>query len=118
MNIRTNYVSNSSSSSFIIAYDEEFFGDLEKILNDHYLGDSKIHPYEELENRFFKYFDRDEDAELIKEILDDINIAEAANKVVRYWSVDYDHRYLIDLLKRISDNNGSDKFKIIYGEDD
>ena len=28
MKVRTNYVSNSSSSSFVIAYDEMFFGDL------------------------------------------------------------------------------------------
>lgn len=113
MKIRSNYVSNSSSSSFIIAYDEKFFGDLEKIFKQHYLGDSKIYPYEETD-KFFTYYDYDKDAEFINDIREAMNKAESEGKAVRYISLDYDHIYLIDVLKQINDNNGADKLKIIY----
>lgn len=39
MKVRMNYVSNSSSSSYVIAYDKNFFNDLKELIkNTDYIG--------------------------------------------------------------------------------
>ena len=38
MKVRLDYVSNSSSSSFVIAYDEKFFGNLKDFISQNEIG--------------------------------------------------------------------------------
>ena len=67
MKIRTNYVSNSSSSSFVIAYDEMFFGDLVCFFNRNYLGcETKACDSNDMLKFYENYFETEESAEKFK----------------------------------------------------
>ena len=110
MKIRKSFVSNSSSSSFILAYDESFFGDLEKFFRDYSPG---------CETRV-----REEDR--IPVMLDEwypegkakCEEAKAAGKKLLYISLDQEYFSIISLLKHINGKNGGDKLEIIYGDDE
>ena len=112
MKIRTNYVSNSSSSSFIVAVDEKFYGSIINFFNTHSIGfDSSIRKPDE---EFFRYWDEEEAAKL----MESVRSYEADGKKVYAINLDYDHCYLIDLLNQINECNGGNNLTIIYGEND
>ena len=97
MKVRNGYVSNSSSSSFIISYDEKVFGDLQMLLKNGYLG---------CETHFRKLEDVDEEChkELVEERLKE-------GKKVIYFSLDQEYEIIVDLLKQIGNNiEGSVEF--------
>lgn len=106
MKIRKFYVSNSSSSSFVIAYDPAFFGDIELFFKDSELG-------YETDVRDIKDF-----LEYEPEYKERIETAIASGKKVLYIGLDYDYCPIINLLKQINEKNGGDKMEVLYGEDE
>ena len=108
MKIRTNYVSNSSSSSYIIAVDENFYGNLEEFFYTHNIGyDTRIGRSENID--WDNYCEDD-----VNEYKAQAQIQQAAGKAVYEVDMDYDHCYVIDLLKQLNENNGGDKLVMIY----
>lgn len=108
MKIRTNYVSNSSSSSYIIAVDESFYGNLKVFFDTHSIGfDTRI--------RSSEYIDWDDYCEEdVSEYKAKEQEQRAAGKAVYEVYLDYDHCYVIDLLKQLNDANGGDKLVMLY----
>jgi len=109
MKIRANYVSNSSSSSYIIAYDQKFFGNLLKFFKDHQniLGyNTKVVDREEMLLYWIDDHRHDEIRRLMRE-------AEENGMTILCLKLDYEQYSICDLLKSINDINGGDKFKII-----
>lgn len=108
MKIRTNYVSNSSSSSYIIAVDESFYGNIKVFFDTHSIGfETRIRSSESID--WDNYCEEDVPEYKAKE-----QVQRAAGKAVYEIDLDYDHCYVIDLLKQLSDANGGDKMAVIY----
>ena len=105
MKIRSNYISNSSSSSFIIAYDPLFFGDIETYFRE---GDFGCDTYVYDENKFL------EENPEYKKIFE--NVKNEGKRIV-YIGLDQEYTSIITLMKMINKNNGGNKMKIIYGND-
>lgn len=113
MKIRTDYVSNSSSSSFVISYDKSLFGDLKKFFENTIIGcETSV----QSEKDFFKVYD-DSDLDWVQEIKDKVKEAKKEKKSLVYLFLDYEYESLIELLKSINDANGGDKLEILYDGD-
>ena len=99
MKIRSNYVSNSSSSSFVIAYDEKFFGNLLSLFKGCYLGcETYIRDIED----FYKMFQDDKER---VQYLNKITKLQDDGKKVIYLSLDTEYLVLAQMLKSIGDHN-------------
>lgn len=107
MKIRSNYVSNSSSSSFIIGYDESFFGDIEKFIQTACIMDTSVRPVEQ----YLDYFD--EDDEYREQLSKKIEETKETGKKVIFIDADYDAAFIYDLLEFINKANGGDKMVTI-----
>lgn len=108
MKIRTNYVSNSSSSSYIIAVDESFYGNIKVFFDTHSIGyDTRIRGVEDID--WDNYCEDGVDEYKAQE-----QIQRDSGKAVYEVDLDYDHCYLIDFLQQLNDANGGDKLAIIY----
>ena len=105
MKIRSNFVSNSSSSSFILAIDKAFFGDLEEFFTSHQFGfETTIMDAD----RTLKYWDdENEIKEKIKQSIDN-------GKNIFSINIESEYEDVIDLLEHINQVNGGDKMEIIY----
>lgn len=97
-------------ATFILAYDESFFGDLEKFFKDYSPGcetrvweESKIPVM--LDNWYPEGKAKWEEAK-------------AAGKKLLYIDLDQEFFSIISLLKYINEKNGGDKLEIIYGDDE
>ena len=118
MKTRFGYVSNSSSSSYIVAYDKSFFGDLPGVLNDggfgfetsarDLAGDDWKHVLEE-------FWFGEEDG---KRLEADMKAASEAGGALMVLSIDHDCTGAVKLLKHINDVNGGNKMKILWGEEE
>lgn len=105
MKIRNNYVSNSSSSSFILAIDKAFFGDLEDFFTSHQFGFETAMTDADC---ILEYWgDEKEIKEKIKRSIDN-------GKDIFCISIDSEYEDVIDLLEHINQANGGDKMEIIY----
>lgn len=107
MKIRNGYVSNSSSSSFIIAYDKKFFGDLISLLINAYVGCETCFPtikqlFDNLSKEDKKYY-----RNLVEQKRNE-------GKTVEYLELDRDYIVILDLLKQINEQNGGDKIEILF----
>ena len=107
MKIRNGYVSNSSSASFIIAYDKNFFGDLISLLKNSYLG---CETYFKDVNVLLEQLS-EKDKQYCQNIIDQ-KIKEG--KTVEYITLDREFNVIFDLLKQISEQNGNDKIEFIF----
>lgn len=122
MKIRTNYVSNSSSSSFIIAVDEKFYGNFKQFLDRAYLGCEtgkieKITEVTEVTRKALGMADWTPYPEAVATIT---KALEALNEgmVVYSLSLDTTYRCIINLMLSINEQNGGDKMVVIYGENE
>ncbi len=109
MKKRIGYVSNSSSSSYIIAYDQKVFGNLCKFFKEHEtaLGyNTKVVDREEM----LLYNIEEERHGEVKRLMRE---AEDAGLTILCLQLDYEQYSVYDLLKSISDANGGGKFRLI-----
>jgi hypothetical protein len=110
MKIRTNYVSNSSSSSFLVVYDENIFEEIIQELKKSYLGCSKIK--EDL-NDFFNNNCVEEELDNWKKRIQDYK--DTGKKVV-YMDLEYDYEFVKNILQIINDKSGGNKIEFIDGD--
>ena len=111
MKVRTNYVSNSSSSSFVIAYDEMFFGDLISFFKQNYLGcETKVHDSNSMSKFYQYYFDSDEEIEKFKKKVENFEIND---KKVIWLEIDQEYEAIVNLLRQINNCTGN-KIEFMY----
>jgi len=109
MKIRSAFVDNSSSSSYIIGYSRKTFGNLNKFFwdNEHKLGyETRVLDREQM--LLQEYPEESWDA-----IRQKMRKAEDDGMTILCINLDYEQSFLLDMLKQINDANGSDKMTII-----
>ena len=111
MKIRNGYVSNSSSSSFLIAYDERFFGDIYQLFKKYYMGETSVHKEDDLERFYSIYCDNDEEREKYQKM---IEIKKQEGQSICYLNLDYEFVSLIGFMRQINEMNGGNKLEFIY----
>ena len=105
MKIRSNYVSNSSSSSYVLAYDKSFYGDLEQFFKKEYFG--------------FETYVYDLKEPFVEDYINEgIKKAKEEGKEVIYFGLDNEYISIITLMKIINKNNGNDKLTVIYEQEE
>ena len=118
MKTRFGYVSNSSSSSYIVAYDKSFFGDLPGVLNDGEFGfetSARDLADEDWRQVLEEFWFGEEDG---KKLEAGMKAAAEAGNAMMVLSIDHDCTGVVKLLKHINDVNGGSKMKILLGEEE
>lgn len=113
MKIRQGYVSNSSSSSFIIAYDESFFGDLREFCNNYSLGCETIVCFDkaEIEEKYNDYFSDETERNNFKAM---VHEQETQGKKIAYLCLDNEYYPLMALMMQINNANSGDKLTMLF----
>ena len=107
MKFRINYVSNSSSCSFLIAYDPVFLGNLYQFFKTQKLGcNTRVQNVEQFIDIFGDEKEKDEYRKIIKSNKND-------GKQVVYLTLDYEYCSVFTLLQMINESNGGNKMKVI-----
>ena len=114
MKIRTGFVSNSSSSSFIIAYDPNFFGDLQDLFEEYDWG-CETAVQEDLEKFISNYLDTEEEIPAFKK---KVEVARAEGKKILAMRLDREYRGVMALLEMINEQNNQDKLVVLYDTQD
>jgi uncharacterized protein YecE (DUF72 family) len=110
MKIRSNYVSNSSSSSFLIVYDKKSFNEIIEELKKSYLGMSKI--TNDL-SEFYKYDCVEEEIENWKRKVEEYK---NSGKGIVYANIEYDYEFIQSILEIMNKKLGGDKIEFIKGD--
>ena len=103
MKIRNGYVSNSSSSSFVLSYNPIFFGNIQAFIEDYSPGCESV------------VYDLDKLNENMPELKEIVELERKNGNQVVYFRLDSEYFMLIDLLKMINESNGGNKMKLLYG---
>lgn len=118
MKTRFGYVSNSSSSSFLVAYDKSFYGDLTALFRRGSFGfETTATEFSDLDSakEFVKAcFDGDDG--IMIECLEKVIVGVSAGKTIAHVSFDRETDSIMALLEQISEMNGGGKIDIIYGD--
>ena len=110
MKIRLNYVSNSSSSSYVIAYDPNFFGNISTLFEDYYIG-CESYSKEDLGEFLNFYCNSDEEKNEFKKKVEE---KKKDGKQVIYIHLDNEFNIVMTLIKMINKNNGGNKLEILF----
>lgn len=103
MKIRNGYVSNSSSSSFVIAYDPLFFGNIKSFFEEFDFGcETYIYDIKDFTDSMPNYKEK-------------IDAMKAEGKQVLYFWLDHEFYPIMELMKMINESNGGNKLVIVYG---
>ena len=124
MKTRASYVSNSSSSSFIIAYDSALFGDLSKFFSSidensdyHTITETGlVNLEEELENWANSSDGGEEERKGVDRLIQAVNENLGKGMKVIAIRIDHDQDELLELLKFINQQKNG-KFEILAGSE-
>ena len=121
MKSRKSYVSNSSSSSFIIAYGSVLFGDLSKFFSSidensdyHTITETGLANLEEELENWANSCDDEEERKGVDRLIQAVNENFEKGMKVIAIRIDHDQDELIELLKFISQQKNG-KFEILAG---
>ena len=110
MKTRIGYVSNSSSSSFVLAYDKQFYGDLQKFFSENQIGfDTMVCTDDETEEFIYNMTSD----ERFKEIKKQINELKSNGMSILCGRIDNDCVQILSLLKYIGKTTGNNGLKMI-----
>lgn len=116
MKIRTGFVSNSSSSSFLLAYDKSFFGDLNRFFNENPIGfDTFVLDEEKKINEMIEDCCSKEEKESTKKKLNELR---ESGRSICCLELDQEHIELIKLLRQINKANGESHLEILIDTGD
>ena len=118
MKTRFGYVSNSSSSSYIVAYDKSFFGDLPGVLNDGGFGfetSARDLADDDWKHVLEEFWFSEEDG---KRLEAGMKAAAESGNALMVLSIDQAFDGTVKLLEHINDVNGGSKMKILWGEEE
>lgn len=116
MKVRIGFVSNSSSSSYVIAYDACFFGNLKSLFEDCYAGcDTKCLDSEHMDEFYRIYCDTDEERAEFKKKVEE---KKKEGKQVVCLNLDNDFGIVMTMMKMINESNGGNKLEFLFQIED